>query len=317
MKHLVVVNPKSFGNEARMLAVVRDIRAYFEKSDGKFLIHTSRYPRDAISVVNEYVTATADSVRVYSVGGDGILYDCLNGIVGLSNVELAVVPYGISNDFVRSFGEDKQAIFRDIAKQASAPSILTDVISIGVRYALNFCCAGGEALIIQKYYELSKRHPFISRKLGKRMFTFATVAALMGERVPGQTYDIYADGKPLSGTFLGINIGNGPCYGGNKIPFPMADPSDGQIHVMTIDGRINAGLIYRLRDYGKGMYYKHQNIFRYTRAKEVVVSSDLPMNLNADGEAFYASKIKAVVVPGAVKIVAPDGLVYKSRREHG
>ena len=315
MRHLVVVNPKSFGSRAGMDTVLGGIRTYFQWAGENFLIYVSRYPRDAISVVNEHASSTNETVRVYSVGGDGILYDCLNGIVGLPNAELAVIPYGTSNDFVRSFGEDSQPVFRDISKQAKAGTIPTDVINIGVRHALNFCCAGGEAVIIHKYYEISKRYPVVSRKLGKRMYTVAAVSAFMDGMVSGQKYDIRADGKPVGGTFIGINIGNGPCYGGNRIPLPMAVLTDGFLDIITIESHINLRLFRRLYDYGKGGHQNHPGTFRYTRAREIVVSSDLPMNLNADGEAFYASKIKARVVPGAVKIVAPDGLSYQRRRE--
>ena len=317
MRHLVVVNPKSFAKESAMAAVISGICSYFERSAlGDFAVYVSRYPRDAISVVNEHVCSGADTVRVYSVGGDGILYDCLNGIVGLANAELAVIPYGTSNDFVRSFGEGRQSLFRDIAKQACGPVIPTDVIRIGSRYVLNFCCVGVEAASIRKYYEISRRHPFVAKKLGKSLYMAAVPVAVMDKRFVEQNYELVVDGRAFGGTFMGIGIANGSCYGGTRVPFPMAHPADGCLDVMTLMAKVNPRLFLLIDEYTRGRYYKYPDAFRHFRAKEVVISSDLPMQANADGESFYASRIEAAVIPGAVKIVAPDGIAYLRRRPY-
>jgi len=162
MKHLVIVNPKSFAKESGMLSVIADIRTYFKNAaNADYTIYISRYPRDAIGVVNDFIKSANEIVRVYSVGGDGILYDCLNGLVGLPNAELAVIPYGKTDDFVRAFGEGKNKIFRDIKKQATANAIPTDIISIGNRYALNFCSAGFAPAVELKYDEMNKTYPLL------------------------------------------------------------------------------------------------------------------------------------------------------------
>jgi hypothetical protein len=77
-------------------------------------IHVSRYLRDAIGVISKYRSGVPEGavVRVYAVGGDGILFDCLNGIVGLRGVELGALPYGNTCDFPRAFGEEALPLFR-------------------------------------------------------------------------------------------------------------------------------------------------------------------------------------------------------------
>jgi len=315
MKHLVVVNPKSFMKESAMFSVVRDITAYFKSiNDAEYLIYTSRYPRDAIEVVNEYICGTKDTVRVYSVGGDGILYDCLNGLVGVSNAELAVIPYGTSNDFVRAFGEGKQEIFRDIAKQASAPSIPTDVIKIGGRYALNFCCVGFEAAVVIKYYDICKNYPLFLQMFGKHLYMAGIPLALFDKNITRQKYEVLIDGEKYDGVYLGINIANGPCYGGNKTPFPMAHPADGQMEVMLHNCKITPYFFVILNNFIKGKYYKHPKVLQHMHAKEVIIRSNAPIYVNVDGEAYYDSKIEAKIIPAAVNIAAPDGLPYIRRQ---
>jgi len=316
MRHLVVINPRSFKGESQIDFTARDFRAYFDSvPDLTYHIHVSRYPRDGIRTVRNYITAADSPVRVYSVGGDGILFDCLNGLAGLPGAELAVVPYGTSNDFVRSFGEDNQSVFRNVSKQATAGTIPTDAIRIRNKYALNFCCVGGEAAVVLKSYEIARNHPHFAKLLGKQIFTAGIPAAVMDKGIVNQKYELIIDSVPFPNDLIGINIGNGTCYGGNKIPFPMADPTDGYIDVMAMQGKVKWQLAKAIYDYTAGKYYKHPQYFKHTRAKEVIVRSDSPLSVNADGETYYDSEVAVSVVPQFVKIVTPDNLKYCIRQK--
>jgi len=302
-----------------MISIIRDYSAYFENAAGEnYLIYTSRYPRDAISVTNEYVAGTNETVRVYAVGGDGILYDCLNGIVNLPNAQLAAIPYGTANNFVRSFGEEKNQIFRDIAKQANASVISTDVINIGSKYALNFCSVGLEPAIFLKYYEVSKKYPLLSQKIGKYLEIALAPFALLDEKVTHQKYELYIDGMLCAGKYLGIGFANGPCNAINNVPFPMAHPADGLLEVLTLRYYISPYLFIIAQKYAKGAYYKYPNEFKHVSAKEISINSEMPMHVNADGEIYYDTKVRAKIIPNAINFVAPDGLSYIRRLEkHG
>jgi len=322
MKHLVVVNPKSFGKESDMFSVISNLKTYFEKNElnkDEYQIYISRYPRDAIRVVNKYLSNTSEVVRVYSVGGDGILYDCLNGLIHFPNAQLAIIPYGTTNDFVRAFGEGNQAIFRDIEKQANAPTIPTDVICIGNRYVLNFCGIGIEAATVLKYYEVSRKYPLLAKKLGKHLYMAVipfAVIDILEKGVASQKYEVIIDGEHYDGAYLGINFANGSCYAGDKTPFPMAHPADGLMEVMMLSGKITPNTAIFVNRYTKGKYYKYPKILRHIRAKEIIVRSNAPMHINADGEAYYGSEINAKIIPAAVNIVAPSGLSYVRRQNN-
>ena len=311
MRHLFVINPKSFAREADLLEVARDIRAYFDNSNaGQYVIYTSRYPRDAIRAVKKYVSGTEETVRVYAVGGDGILYDCLNGLTDLPNGELAIVPYGISNDFLRAFGEGNQALFRDIPRQAAADTIAVDTIKLGNRCAINFCSIGIEAEVILKYYEISHKYPKLAKNAGKHLYMAGVPLVLFNRRAAIQKYRIIIDGVQYDGSYLGINLANGPCYGGNKTPVPMANPTDGLMDIMMLSGKISLRTLAMINSYTKGNYHKYPKILKHLRASEVIVGSEAPMHINVDGEAYYSSEINAKIVPAAVKIAAPSAEIF-------
>ena len=315
MEHLAVINPKSFIVKSDMHSVINNFINYFQVNGTKYKIHISRYPRDAMVVVNNYVSKAKETVRVYSIGGDGILYDCLNGLMGLPNAQLAVVPYGTSNDFVRAFGEDNWHVFRDINKQATALTISTAVMVLGNRYALNFCCVGGEAAVVLKSYAISVDYPNLAKIIGKSLYKAGIVLAFFNKSITNQKYEVFIDGERSEGDYLGINLGNGPCYGGSMTPFPMASPADGHIEVMTLTSDVSLNLAVKLYNYTKGRYYNYPDTFQHIRAKEVVIKSDTPMHINVDGEAYFGSEIKAKIIPDAVEIVAPDGLSYVRRQK--
>jgi hypothetical protein len=99
-KHLFIINPKSFPQKKNLQRLIAGIDAYFtNRKVGKFpeeeySIHISEFPRDPIIVIRKYMQKQerGTALRVYSIGGDGIAFCCLNGIIGLENTDLAVMP---------------------------------------------------------------------------------------------------------------------------------------------------------------------------------------------------------------------------------
>ncbi|MCL2841682.1 MAG: hypothetical protein FWE05_13035 [Defluviitaleaceae bacterium] len=315
MKHLFIVNPISFAKESEMYSVIRDISAYFDTTkDVEHFVYVSRYPRDAVSVVKKCIHNANDAVRVYAVGGDGILFDCLNGMIKFPHAELAIIPYGTANDFMRSFGEDVTHIFRNIEKQVKADTITTDVIHIGSKFALSFCAAGIEAAAVLRYYEICRRYPHFARSHVKSIYVMTAFLALLDEYVTFQEYEITIDGINYDGQYSSINIANSACYGGNKTPAPMAHPADGFLDIILTISTNRWRLMNVLMDYTNGKYYKHPKIFKHVRGKAISVRSKAPLQLDTDGESYFDTSLDARIKPNAVKIVAPDGLDYIVRR---
>jgi YegS/Rv2252/BmrU family lipid kinase len=306
-------------------AILSDIENCFEKTGrGEYSVHISRFPRDAILVIRKYYEKNSNpgsTIRVYAVGGDGILFDCLNGIIGLENAELAVIPYGNGNDFMRAFGEGKNDLFRDIALQAVSPVIPTDVIFCGGNYALNTCTIGMESYTVHRSVEWNGRYQNIRDSLpsavGKFMygltFTWGGIMASMNRQVVTQHYDLQIDGRDFSGPYVTINIANGPCYGGDKCAAIAAMPDDSMLDVLLFKSVNYANIVRVGTRYIYGKYRDFPDYISYHRAAKITVSSDKPMVLQLDGEIFFDANITIEVVPAAVKVVAPEGLAYQRR----
>jgi YegS/Rv2252/BmrU family lipid kinase len=320
-----VINPRSFPVQTALDKILKEIKDCFADPEGEdYSTLISRYPRNAISLIRKQVKELRpdETVRVYAVGGDGILFDCLNGIVGLPNIELAAVPYGMANDFIRTFGEDKKALFRDIRLQITSPAILTDIIHCGNNYALNFCTVGMESDAIMSsmniYGQLSqdlRKFHNINYFVYVTLFYLSGAKAAFNKKVLKQFYKINVDGKDFSGNYASINIANGPCYGGNMNPVITAMPNDGWLDVIFFKHSSiprTAGLISK---FTKGEFRRYPDDFIFKRLRKIEIQSEDPLFVDLDGEVFFDTSLEVEIIPQAVKIVAPGGIEFLKRAD--
>jgi diacylglycerol kinase family enzyme len=321
-KHLFIINPVSFKAEKDMGVFVTMVKNQFVRIvKEECEIRVSRFPRHAIRMARQYITQAGPEtvVRVYAVGGDGILFDCLNGIVGLPNAELAPIPYGRTNYFVRSFGDNLEDSFRDIPRLAMAPAISTDILHCGSNYALNNCTLGLESAVIFQTVEMRKNLKNWTRfirdngRIYNLLYYFGGAMVMFDKKITKQEYTINMDGEDLSGAYAGVNIANGPCYGGDKSVAVTAIPDDGFFDVLMFK---RSGV---LRGLTRALPYTgHDRLsgdITLKRGKIISIRSREPLMIALDGEAFLDTNITVELIKGGVRIAAPDNLPYKQRGE--
>ena len=325
MKHIFVINPRSFPEQAAQDRVLREIRDCFASLEGEeYSIHISQYPRHAIGLIRKLMREykSDDVVRVYAVGGDGILFDCLNGIVGLPNVELAAVPYGVSNDFVRAFGERKNALFRNIRLQAVSPAIITDIIRCGNNYGINFCTVGIESDINMNQLRIYNKVPRLFRRNQKIisfiysiLFYIYGARAVFNKKILNQYYKITIDGEDYSGVFGTFNIANGPCYGGKYSVVTTAMPNDGILDAVFYNCTSSIKTAFLITPYTTGGFRRYPKYITMKKFKKIEIHSDDPLLVDLDGEVFFDTSLNVEIIPAAVRIVAPNGIGYARKAD--
>jgi diacylglycerol kinase family enzyme len=317
-KNLFIVNPKSFRKKNELAHIEGEIHGYFAAHGGDYDIEVSRFPRDAIRIIQKYTQdLPAHTVlRIFAMGGDGILFDCLNGMFGLPNVELGAIPYGSTNDFVSAFGKKKEALFRNIGKQVEAGVIPTDVIHARNVYALNFATLGIESAAIhnsRKFVRDAENFFRVPRWANRGSFIITGVTALFDKTIRSQHYEITTDeGEVFARRFVCINLANGPCYGGSLTVNPAAAPDDGYLDLVLGD---DVGVMKDIARTGKflrgaGVY---GDPFTYRRVRSLSIRSDQPLLIDLDGESFFDTNMSFEILPAAVSFVAPDDARYERR----
>ena len=308
MKHVFVFDPKSFHEQQwKMDSILDHIGQFFRTQDKPdFSIQISRYRRDAIGLIQKEVESAVedDTVRVYAIGGEEILYDCLNGIAELPNTELAAVPYGETSDFLRNFGEGKEDLFRDIPSLVQAGTVSTDMIDLGSSFALNSCLIGLKAASTIKI-KSSKEMFFLFSKIS---YFFNYLSFLFDRQITSQYYNITIDERDFSGNYSLINIANGPWYTGKITGLSAAMPNDGLLDVALIKSAGPFKTLLSMKSYSKGIIPSNcVNL----QAKKITVQSDRYMSIQLDNEFYQDTSISLNVLPQALQLVAVNDLSYQ------
>jgi diacylglycerol kinase family enzyme len=318
VEHLCVINPKSFPRKANLDAFIKNCME--KMAERALTVHVSRFPRDAIGVIRAHAANCEPGarIRVYAVGGDGILFDCLNGVVGLEHADIAPMPYGASNDFVRAFGEGRFELFRDIALLSDAPALPTDVIRCTRNYALNFCAVGLESkaymqtrALNRRFKKYRDRFPFLYASARRA----AIASCAFQTSIIRQSYRISVDDEDFSGNYAAVNIANGPCYSRDKVAVIHAVPDDGLLDALFTKAGGPMDVLKMAPLYLKGQYWKFPEKILHRRGKKFTLCSDAPLMVNMDGEVFFDTRLTLEIVPAAVRIVAPAGVTYERRDE--
>jgi diacylglycerol kinase family enzyme len=277
-------------------------------------VQQSRFPRDAIGIIQKEADEVKDNdtVRVYAIGGDEILFDCLNGVAGLPQAELAAVPYGRTNDFVRAFEGGRPEKFRNIPTLVAAPTIPTDIIDTGNNFALIGCAVGFSPAAAVKLRNWKKsRNRFTSFFIVDRIMSFfSNLSTGFNRKITARSYKITIDDQDYSGNYSLILVSNCPYYGGSKIGVVGAVPNDGLLDVALFK---SAGPLRTLMSLGIYSRRKKPSNCTLLQAKKISVQSDEPVWIQLDSEFLQDSSINFEVVPGAVQIVAVDSLSYRKQ----
>jgi len=312
MKHVFLFDPKAFyGQQWKMDGILDHIGEFFrtqEKPD--FSIQFSRYRRNAMTIIqDEAEKADSDKViRVYAIGGEEILYDCLNAVAHFPDMQIAAVPYGESCDFLGIFGEGKTEKFRDIPSLVKSKALDTDLIKWGVNYALNSCYIGLNSAMAAKVRELKTKMGAGSFFFFSRISSFINyIVTSFDSEIANQEYEITVDDVDYNGKYSLIHVANGPCYEGRKTGLSNAAPDDGILDVALIKAAGPIKTMFSMRRYARG---KRPRNGIFIQAKKVTVRSDKKMWIQLDNEYIQDTEIDLNIVPKAAQVVAVDNLSY-------
>ena len=243
------------------------------------------------------------------VGGDGSVNEVVNGVIGASDVELAVIPRGTGWDFVRTFGIPRdldQAI--DIALHGAVREIDAGIVTYrtwaGDRGARRTSRTSGapasRGAIAQRANESSKALG------GKVSYYWATLAVFVG-LADGRDARDGRTTRSRSGRMIDAMICNGRFLGGGMMMCPEAEPDDGLFDVLLIGDVTKRDLAFVLPKTYKGKHLPHPRL-ELLRGSVVTVDADEPLPIELDGEQPGTTPARFEVLPRALRLrVPPNG----------
>jgi len=116
------------------------------------------------------------------------------------------------------------------------------------------------------------------------------------------TAQITIDDVTISADVFSLNVGNGIYCGGGMRQTPDALPDDGLFDVTIIKGVGKFEIIRNLKMLYDGTILSHPKIDGY-RCKNIKISSDDIINVDADGESLGQAPAEFSIIPSSINIV--------------
>lgn len=293
MKHIFVINPAAGSNSDKSELIAKINSLNVEKD-----IYLTKCEKDATSYVRTYIELHGDeNVRFYACGGDGIINEVANGLVG-TKAEFTVIPCGTGNDFVKAFG-GAEVFTVDNLVDGTVGKI--DAMKVDDVYCINVCNFGFDAIVAKTANELKLK--------GKKN---AYVGGIVKAIFTGMHNKVFveADGELLNekGKMLLCTLANGQYVGGQFFCAPRSKANDGLIDVCIVKVISIFKFLSILGIYTEGKHFEDKKcakILKYRQATKITMYADEDFYVCIDGEMLKRKEYTVEMVPSCINFVYP------------
>jgi len=262
---------------------------------------------DAISMAKKAVN---NGFRKFiAVGGDGTINEIVNGLflqskVKTTDIILGVIPVGTANDWGRTIGipHGYESAVKALKKGKTFIQDTCKVTYAGndgnrhERYLVNMAGMGFDAEVAEKTNRDKK-----NGKSGQMLYFYNIFTTLFSYKYTD--VKIKVDDRELySGTILSMNTGICQFNGGGMMQLPKAVPDDGLIDMTIIKKLGKLSLLLNVKNLYDGSFINHPKVETF-QGKKIVVESDPPVKLEADGESLGGSPLTFEVCPKTIKVI--------------
>ena len=292
---LVIYNP--IAGRGRVKKHWKEVRQGLIEAGIEFDVAETSAPLDAMAIAQQAATKYN---TVVAVGGDGTVHEVVNGLLRASKeretIALAVVPLGNGDDFAKMIPPQttiggKVFDWREaINKISKAQTKLFDVGRMSdtrldfendnvPHYFMNGMDIGFGAQAALNFTKVPK---FLS---GMAAYLAAIMKTLIDYHIPEVTIQI-DDDAPFTQSTTMTAITNGRCFGSGFWVCPQAEIDDGLLDVMVADGIGRVRIMRLIPKITKGTHL-NETILKKHQARRIVIDSEKPMVVEADGEIPY------------------------------
>ncbi len=298
MRHVFILNPAA-GKSRSALALVPEIERFFKQYSLEYAVRVTNAPGKATDIAREE-TEKGDPVRLYACGGDGTLLEVANGMYQAPHAELACIPCGSANDFIRFMDHPER--FRQLAAQVAGSARKVDAISCNGKLSLNLCCMGLDAEVGDRMVQY-KHLPGVSGPMAYNLALVNTFFRPLGQklRVVMNTTEGMVERE---GEYLFALAANGQYYGGGYHGSPLSSPDDGLLDFVLVKKISHLRVLTILGKYKRGEHLGLDCCETF-RGTSMEVYAEEPAVVNADGECIRTEKVKFELLPAAISFVYP------------
>lgn len=303
MRHIFIVNPAA-GKKREALSLVPAIRELFAQNGETYTVRITQAAGEAEAIAREECAAGGE-LRLYACGGDGTLLETANGAAGFPQAEIAVLPCGSANDYVRTFGGE--AAFRDLPALVRGRAVPVDAVACEGRLSLDIASMGMDAAVAQKMVRY-KNWPLVS---GPMAYNLAVLDVFCHKI--GMTAHIVMDTPDgtieREGRYFFALAAVGRYYGGGYCGAPRAVVDDGLLDFVLVKAMPRLRIPGFLTRYKVGAHLD-MACCEWFRGTHITVTSAQPVTCTLDGECFSAPTVSFQSRPAAFRFVLPEKARY-------
>lgn len=283
MKHIFIIKPND-NNQMIESMIVSVMKGY------RYEIKYTQYPHHATKIAKKYQDCHH---RIYAVGGDGMVHEIVQGLVGSDN-ELVIIPMGTGNDFIRTIAStnDPKAL---LEKSLKLPAQPIDLIQANNIYCINVLCCAFDSDIANNVHKY-KQIKYLPRSLqyASVLVRRITKYQLFPTRLYRNSEKIY-DANIIVGAFC-----NGKYFGGGFKIGKDANIQDGLIDINLVSSLHKRNIPYYLSllltgKLEKGKHYYHNKL--------PDLQLETSQEVNIDGETYPSGKYELRIVKNLLKVV--------------
>lgn len=291
MRTVLVANPRAAGGRCKprlesLLPRLGEVECTWTEGPG----HATELARRA---------AEQGARRVVAVGGDGTLFEVVNGLFEAPGPRpaLGLLPLGTGNSFARDFGlHETEPAVRALLRDERRP---VDVVRVvhrgGVMHYVNLLSVGFTAAA----GALTNRRFKALGPAGYVLAVIASIARLSHPRFPLALDEQGLDDRAC--TF--ISFSNTRYTGGTMMMAPEADPSDGCLDVVRVGTMGRRRLLGCFPRIFRGTHTELGEVDVGT-ARAVRFALDGPVDVMVDGEVLTLHLEALEVLPRVLELVS-------------
>jgi YegS/Rv2252/BmrU family lipid kinase len=243
--------------------------------------------------------------RVIAVGGDGTLFEVLNGLWREKKGELpsvGMVPFGTGCDYIRNFDGGTSRIER--LRAAMNPSTIRVSLGLCRTQALEGRRERVFSMVLGLGFDAEVIRRFQTRRFwraGWPAYAMSTLSALRGLKSHAMSGSVNGSSFHTNAIFLGAALG---CWFGKRIEIaPAASPAANQFELVWVEPVGFLGLLSLVFHSYFGAIQRSPHVKR-ARATRLSLDSTPPAWIEADGELIGKTPVEMEVIPGAFSFAA-------------
>lgn len=270
---LFIVNPISGNGKAKKRFPI--IEEYLLKNNITYEKIYTEYKGHATDIAKQ-VKDRNDLKAVVAVGGDGTLFEVINGLVR-STIPIGYIPNGTGNDYGRQMNISAEPL-KALQRILDYNIRKIDIGRINNHYFVNVASMGFDAEVVKFANESN-----IKALFGQFAYTIGAVKVLI--KFKPKKIKLIVDGVEYSydDVWL-ISIANNKYYGGGMLISPNSINDDGLFDLCIIKGLTKLKFLRLFTSVFKGEHVKHYPMVEFIKGKKINIVTEDELIIQTDGE---------------------------------